>query len=748
MQLVLKRMGDYLGVVRQRPLLLLLIILGAFLFVSVLFIQQIPPFEGPDEAQHFAYVVWLAQGNGLPPQGESAWETPIQQEAGQPPLYYFLASLPARLTDLENYPAIYRPNPYFAAPLGREQFDNDNRALHYPKDERPLRGGWAAFYAARVLSTLFGLMLITSTYGIARYVIPQQPAVALGAALFIATMPQVVHIATVVSNDIPAAALSTFSLYLWVKWLRQQNQKGIRGAVWPGLVLGLAALTKVSALAVGAVWGAGLLWLGLTKQRPWREVIIIALWLGVGFGAAVGWWLGRGWLLYGAPGGLTPHYGTTWAIINAAEQLPPMLERWLEVGRSFWLALGWGTVRPAGWVYRIYGLMVLVGIGGAMAFWVRQRDNKVAVWLGMLWIGVLATAVALEFWMRQVTAPHGRLLYPALAPIALTLSLGWQTMLRRWQFVPYLFSGVWVLVAGTVLVQAAYYPPPLLAPPQLPPNSLAWQLSPPAEAPLVELLAAEPLSNALQAGNVLPVRLCWRVLRATEQEYVVFLHLIGPENSVVASRRSYPGQGLRPTSLWQPQQAWCEVNHLYVPPEVAPTLVYQLEIGMIDPQTGERLLVYDSQGMLLAPTYVDRVKVVAATAIAPPPAASDLGGYSSNLWQLTAFTTTPVWKTGTAVPLTLYWQISAAIHQDYQTFVHLRQIDNGEIVAQADGPPLEGWYPTSWWEPGETIMDPRVFSVPETLPPGNYQLVIGFYDLATTHQVGEPFNLGTIEVQP
>ncbi len=715
--------------------------------VSALYIYRMPPFEGPDEAQHFAYIVWLAEGKGLPPQGDAAWQTPVQQEAGQPPLYYFLAALPARLFDLQDPPAIYHPNPYFAAPLARERFDNDNRALHYPAEEHTLRGGWAAFYAARVLSALFGLLLVASIYGIARHVVPQHPGVAVGAALVAVTTPQVVHIATVVSNDIPAAALSAFSLYLWVRWLNHHDQKSVAWVVWPGLVLGLAALTKVSTLAVGTVFGAGLLGLSVTRQRSWRDVFVAALWLGLGVGVVVGWWMLRGWWLYGAPGGLTPHFGASWAILDAA-QLPPGGKRWWEVGRSFWLALGWGTVRPTEWVYGIYGLLVLVGLAGAVVFVWRQRDSRTGIWLGMLWIGVLATAVALEFWMRQVTAPHGRLLYPALAPIALTLSLGWQTMLRRWQFVPYLFSGVWVLVAGTVFVQAAYYPPPLLAPPQLPPNSLAWQLSPPAEAPLVELLAAEPLSNALQAGNVLPVRLCWRVLRATEQEYVVFLHLIGPKNSVVASRRSYPGQGLRPTSLWQPQQAWCEVNHLYVPPEVAPTLVYQLEIGMIDPQTGERLLVYDSQGMLLAPTYVDRVKVVAATAIAPPPAASDLGGYSSNLWQLTAFTTTPVWKTGTAVPLTLYWQISAAIHQDYQTFVHLRQIDNGEIVAQADGPPLEGWYPTSWWEPGETIMDPRVFSVPETLPPGNYQLVIGFYDLATTHQVGEPFNLGTIEVQP
>ncbi|MCA9969900.1 MAG: hypothetical protein KC425_06780, partial [Anaerolineales bacterium] len=105
-----------------------------YLLCGALYAWRIPPFEGPDEAQHFAYITWLTEGKGLPPQGAAAWETPVEQEAGQPPLYYFLASLPARFVGVANPTATYRPNPHFVAPLPRSVPDNDNRALHYPTD--------------------------------------------------------------------------------------------------------------------------------------------------------------------------------------------------------------------------------------------------------------------------------------------------------------------------------------------------------------------------------------------------------------------------------------------------------------------------------------------------------------------------------------------------------------------------------------------------------------------------------------
>jgi hypothetical protein len=66
---------------------------------------------------------------------------------------------------------------------------------------------------------------------------------------------------------------------------------------------------------------------------------------------------------------------------------------------------------------------------------------------------------------------------------------------------------------------------------------------------------------------------------------------------------------------------------------------------------------------------------------------------------------------------------------DYVVFVHLLDSE-GELVTQADGPPIDGDYPTSYWAPGELIADERTLPVGE-LEPGVYQLKVGMYLLET-----------------
>ena len=73
------------------------LVLAAFVALSSLYIWAIPPLEGSDEFEHFAYVTWLIEQRTFPVQGEAGWNSPVRQESGQPPLYYGLASLPARL---------------------------------------------------------------------------------------------------------------------------------------------------------------------------------------------------------------------------------------------------------------------------------------------------------------------------------------------------------------------------------------------------------------------------------------------------------------------------------------------------------------------------------------------------------------------------------------------------------------------------------------------------------------------------
>ncbi len=67
---------------------------------------------------------------------------------------------------------------------------------------------------------------------------------------------------------------------------------------------------------------------------------------------------------------------------------------------------------------------------------------------------------------------------------------------------------------------------------------------------------------------------------------------------------------------------------------------------------------------------------------------------------------------------------------DYTLFVHLRDT-TGRTIAQADGEPQSGAYPTSFWDPGEVVSDERRITIPTGTTAGAYKLVLGLYHLAT-----------------
>lgn len=87
--------------------------------------------------------------------------------------------------------------------------------------------------------------------------------------------------------------------------------------------------------------------------------------------------------------------------------------------------------------------------------------------------------------------------------------------------------------------------------------------------------------------------------------------------------------------------------------------------------------------------------------------------------------------------VTLYWRIDARLDQDYTTFVQLLG-PTGERIAQDDGTPYNGRFPTTSWPVNSIIPDPRILSVSPCVPPGHYQLALGFYTLKTMRRLGSP----------
>ncbi len=83
---------------------------------------------------------------------------------------------------------------------------------------------------------------------------------------------------------------------------------------------------------------------------------------------------------------------------------------------------------------------------------------------------------------------------------------------------------------------------------------------------------------------------------------------------------------------------------------------------------------------------------------------------------------------GQELKLTLFWQVQSPIEVDFTVFVQLVDASN-KIVAQRDSKPQAGFYATPYWQPGELVIDAHTVSLPAELPPGDYDLLVGFYEV-------------------
>ncbi|MFC1960519.1 hypothetical protein ACFLYO_07405 [Chloroflexota bacterium] len=83
------------------------------------------------------------------------------------------------------------------------------------------------------------------------------------------------------------------------------------------------------------------------------------------------------------------------------------------------------------------------------------------------------------------------------------------------------------------------------------------------------------------------------------------------------------------------------------------------------------------------------------------------------------------------ITIDLTWQAAADIatvdilDSDYTLFVHLRPVGEIQPLAQADGMPLAGHYPTHLWQAGEVVPDTVTLPLPDET--GVYEVVVGWY---------------------
>ncbi|MDW8102913.1 MAG: glycosyltransferase family 39 protein [Anaerolineae bacterium] len=87
-------------------------------------------------------------------------------------------------------------------------------------------------------------------------------------------------------------------------------------------------------------------------------------------------------------------------------------------------------------------------------------------------------------------------------------------------------------------------------------------------------------------------------------------------------------------------------------------------------------------------------------------------------------------ESGNVLPVILTWQAERSTTRRYKVTLQLLN-SNGLIASQYDAEPEGGRRPTSFWEPGDIIIDNIGLLVRPGTPPGQYTLILAVYDAET-----------------
>ncbi len=392
----------------------LLIIVGLYGLLAVLYAVYTPLWQAPDEPAHFNNIRLLATTGRLPVLQPGDYdeaylnelkahrfppEWPIdglRYEAHQPPLYYLLA-----------VPVWW---------LG-EDLDLRGRVL-----------------LLRLQSVVWGAGVVWLIGMAVRHLFPRRPDLAVLTAGFAALLPMHLAMMAAINNDGLSELLIAAVVVRLLMHLRHPEGEP-RAWLGTGLLTGLALMTKFQAYIlvplVATVW----LWQVVRGTPALRNAMA---WLAPMLLVPLPWWLRNG-LVYGLndPLGLQRHEAIVTGQPRTAvwiAQFGPAayVERLGEFTfKSFWGVFGWLGVFLDGRVYALLGLLSLLVVAGWIGQGVhRHRQAELTAWQrrGLVLLGGQALLVVAGYvWYNLDFVQHqGRYLFPGLLPFSLGFALGWQ----------------------------------------------------------------------------------------------------------------------------------------------------------------------------------------------------------------------------------------------------------------------------------------------------------------------------------
>jgi 4-amino-4-deoxy-L-arabinose transferase-like glycosyltransferase len=633
----------------------------AFVVLATVFSFVVPLGEGPDEPGHARYVFFLARERRLPIQHAAPQQPDVAGEGHQPPLAYALMAPLAAWLPSDERQFDQPGNVRFTWSGGSEL----NAVAHGSREYLPWRGFVLAWHLARLVSVALGAATIVFTYLIAgglerRSAIGdaataighpaapnRQSPIALLAAGLVAFNPQFLFISALVTNDALLVALSAALLWLIVRDMEQcGNRIVVAGAhdIWRasrsaaaiGLVLGLALITKQSAIVLVPI---ALLWVLQLGSRGSNEpqsgerasgarsglalIICAALSLIAATLLVSGGWYARNWRLYGDLFGL----GAFQAEFATQPFVASSLVAWwgglVQLHASFWARFGWMNVPAPSWVTGFFLALEALGLVGWLAYASARRQIKgersrlhlpfaapdAGGWWPLLALPPLAFGWVVSFAIATgLVAWQGRLLFPALPALAIVLAVGIGNAKLKmpnvssptFDFTLYILHFALIAIAIWLLfgvIRPAY---PFHT---LPEPAAQDRLGTPAYGRFG--LAGERgaelrgwrLDGIARPGETLELTLMWHALARQNRNWTVFIHIVDAQEQIVAEDNRQPQDGAFPMRQWVDGD-WVEDRHaLALPASLAPG-EYHIRVGLFDPRTTRRAGMYSQRGKL------------------------------------------------------------------------------------------------------------------------------------------------------
>jgi hypothetical protein len=419
-----------------------------------------PPFQAPDEVDHFAYTQSLVErgqepaGNpGAPLQRWSSAEALVLQDTS------FLTDHQVGDTKvpwLRSQQTAYEREVARAHPPGNDGGGNETAATHGPVYYAALAPAYllagssplAQLTLMRITSALIGALAVLFAFLLVRELAPRRQWLAVLAAELVAFQPMYGFISGAVNNDVGANACAAALEFLAIRIMRRglTLRTGIATAVLAvlaplvkGTVLSvypLVALALVVALwrrhrrsdliavVAGGATAAATAGVASLAFAGWKPPAAAAGGGGGGVGASAGF---VGGALHDIPG----FASYVWQVFLPrlsfmAPHFPagPLPAYVIFVQRG-WAAFGWYVVLFPSWVYHVLAVVMLAAIPlGLAAAW-RERSWLRRNWLVALVVVAAPIAVLVGFeaafytpGVRPVLAEFGRYEFPAIVPLA------------------------------------------------------------------------------------------------------------------------------------------------------------------------------------------------------------------------------------------------------------------------------------------------------------------------------------------